>query len=132
MTTGMALSQRNRLLLFTVLIIGLLSWTSLFSADKQLACRVDWTYPSGFDPHGGYLDRITFVVYPSGDIGSALQALQARIIYAYDGHIPADFIAEREAVANGLEVITEPGDMYRMFCLNCDQFPTNITGYRRA
>lgn len=32
----------------------------------------------------------------------------------------------------GVAISTEPGDMYRMFCLNCGRFPTNITGYRRA
>jgi len=131
MTTGMALSQRNRLFLFAVLFIGLLSWTSLFSADKQLACRAEWTYPDGYDPHGGYIDRVTFVVYPPEDEQLGLQAVQANLIDAWDERVPAENIAELQATT-GVEVTTEPGDMYRMFCLNCGRFPTNITAYRQA
>ena len=91
-----------------------------------------WTYPDGYDPHGGYLDRVTFVVYPLGVSWlSWLPALKDNIIYAWDERVTLDNIDELEATP-GVEVRTEPGDMYRMFCLNCRRFPTNITAFRRA
>jgi ABC-type transport system substrate-binding protein len=91
----------------------------------------DWTYPDGYDPHGGYLDRVTFVVYPPEDEQLGLQALQANIIYAWDERVSAEDIVELEATP-GVEVTTEPGDMYRIFNINCGRFPTNITAFRRA
>ncbi|KPL08450.1 hypothetical protein AMJ86_00300 [bacterium SM23_57] len=127
----MALSQRNRLLLFTVLIIGLLICTSILFTNKPNTVLAEWSYPDGYDPHGGYLDRVTFVVYSPEDEQLGLQALQANIIYAWDEQFPADNLVEFQATA-GVEVTTEPGDFYRLFNLNCDRFPTNITGYRRA
>ncbi|MFX1299972.1 MAG: ABC transporter substrate-binding protein [Promethearchaeota archaeon] len=127
----MALSLRNRLLFITVLLIGVLICTNLLFANKPNTVRAEWTYPDGYDPHGGYLDRVTFVVYPYEDEPLGLQALKANIIYAWDERVPVVNIVELQATA-GVEVATEPGDFYRMFCLNCDRFPTNITGYRRA
>jgi ABC-type transport system substrate-binding protein len=127
----MALSPRNRLLFISVLLIGVLICTSPLITNKPNTVRAEWTYPDGYDPHGGYLDRVTFVVYPPEDEQLGLQALQANIIYAWDEKIPVDNTAEISYTA-GVEVTTEPGDFYRMFCLNCDRFPTNITGYRRA
>ena len=99
-------------------------------ASQPIAAQ-KWTYSDGYDPHGGYLDRVTFVVYPPEDEQLGLQALQANIIYAWDENVPADNIAEIETVA-GLNIISEPSDRYRMFCLNCGRFPTNITAYRQA
>ncbi|MFX0079583.1 MAG: ABC transporter substrate-binding protein [Candidatus Hermodarchaeota archaeon] len=127
----MALSQQNRLLFFAVIFIGLLGCTSLFSTDKQITIRAEWTYPDGYDPHGCYLDRVTFVVYPAADEQLGLQALQAGIIYAWDERVPQENIAELEAIP-GVEVTTEPGDLFRMLCIDCSLFPTNITAYRRA
>ncbi len=127
----MALSQRKRLLLFAVLLIGLLSWTNVFSADKQLTSRADWIYPDGYNPHGGYLDQVTFVVYPPEDEQLGLQALAANLIDAWDEQVPIDALFY-EPQLPGVEVTTVPGDSYLMFCLNCNRFPTNITGYRRA
>ncbi|MDO8125484.1 MAG: ABC transporter substrate-binding protein [Candidatus Hermodarchaeota archaeon] len=101
------------------------------SLSSQPIPSKTWTYPDGYDPHGGYLDRVTFVVYPPEDEQLGLQALQANIIYAWDEHVSAENITELEA-APGVEVATEPGDLYRMFALDCGTFPMNITGYRRA
>ena len=89
-----------------------------------------WTYPDGYDPHGGYLDRVTFIVYPDNGI-IWTPGLEENFIYAWDERVPASNIPELEA-RPGIEVSTEPGDMYRMFCMNCKRFPTNITAYRRA
>jgi ABC-type transport system substrate-binding protein len=115
-----------------VIVFIILAVTQLgFPLSSQPSPTKTWTYPDGYDPHGGYLDRVTFVIYPPEDEQLGLQALQAGLIYAWDERVPIDNIAELEATP-GVEVTSEPGDMYRMFCLNCDRFPTNITGYRRA
>lgn len=128
---AMALSKRNRLIFISVLLIGVLSCTSLFSVNKPVTSRATWTYPDGYDPHGLYVDKVTFVVYPRSDEQLGLQALQAGLIYAWDERVPMDNIAELEATP-GVEVTSEPGNLYRMFNINCNRFPTNITGYRRA
>jgi ABC-type transport system substrate-binding protein len=90
-----------------------------------------WTYPSGYDPHGGYVDRITFIVYPSEDIAQALLALQQGLVSSYDEQIPLELTPE--LVANpAVEVSSELGASYRHFTLQCQRFPTNMTGYRLA
>ena len=127
----MGLAKRNLLIFCSLIFIGLIGITSLHCPDTNLTSMANWAYPDGYDPHGGYLDKVTFVVYPPSDWYLGLQALRANIIYAWDEHVPAENIAELQATA-GVEVTTEPGDMYRMFCCNCNRFPTNITGYRRA
>ena len=125
------IAKRHVIFFGSLIFIGLLGITSLHSPDRTVTSRADWTYPDGYDPHGGYLDRVTFVVYPPEDEQLGLHALQANIIYAWDERVPAENIAELQATA-GVEVATEPGDMYRMFNLNCGRFPTNMTAYRRA
>jgi ABC-type transport system substrate-binding protein len=127
----MGMAHRNSLLFCSLILICLIGATCLFAPDTTVTSRADWTYPDCYDPHGGYLDRVIFVVYPPEDEQLGLQALQANIIYAWDERVPADNIAELENTP-GVEVTTEPGDMYRMFCLNSNRFPTNITEYRRA
>jgi ABC-type transport system substrate-binding protein len=74
---------------------------------------------------------VTFVVYPPEDEQLGLQALQANIIYAWDGQVPTDIINVGIPPPD-VEVTTVPGDKYRMFNINCNRFPTNITGYRQA
>jgi ABC-type transport system substrate-binding protein len=98
---------------------------------QSASVRAQWSYPDGYDPHGVYIDKLTYIVYPAADEQLGLQALQAGLIYAWDERVPADNIAELEAT-EGVTVETEPGDLYRMFCLNCGTFPTNQTAYRRA
>lgn len=90
-----------------------------------------WTYPSGYDPHGGYVDRLRFIVYPSEDIDAALFALQSGYVYSYDERIPHQSVPELQANPD-IGVTSELGNSYRQFTMNCDRFPTNITGYRRA
>lgn len=114
---------------------GLVSVILLFSVGVIHAdlsgVKVQWMYPSGYDPHGGYIDRLTFVVYPSEDIAQALLALQSGAVYSYDERIPHQAIAELEANP-AIEVSSEGSGTYRQFALNCQRFPSNITGYRVA
>jgi ABC-type transport system substrate-binding protein len=70
-------------------------------------------------------------VYPSEDIAAALLALQAGQVYSYDERIPYQSVPELEANP-AIEVTSELGTIYRQFALDCDKFPTNLTGYRRA
>ena len=114
-------------IVFFVLIVTQLG----FPLSSQLASIKTWTYPDGYDPHGGYLDKVTFVVYPPRDEQIGLQALQANIIYAWDERVPAENIAELQATA-GVEVSSELADACLVLVLNCSKFPMNITGYRRA
>jgi ABC-type transport system substrate-binding protein len=121
---------RKLTLVSAIALVGLFLSFAYVSPIQTASVRA-LVYADGYDPHGGYLDKVTFVVYPPEDEQLGLQALQANIIYAWDERVPADNIAELEATA-GVEVTTEPGDMYRMFCLNGGRFPTNHTAFRRA
>jgi ABC-type transport system substrate-binding protein len=114
--------------LFTLLILS--------GPQSSLGLQQDWAYPSGYDPHGGYVDRITFKVYPSEDLYQAIQNLQVGGVYSYDDELdPLTFdinqLAEIEAHPD-IEMTSEPGTSYRQFTLNCQRFPTNLTGYRVA
>ncbi|MFX1564418.1 MAG: ABC transporter substrate-binding protein [Promethearchaeota archaeon] len=102
-----------------------------YLTPQSASVSASWTYPSGYDPHGGYVDRITFVVYPSEDIAQALLALQAGTVYSYDERIPHQSVEELEANP-AIEVTSIEGAIYRQFTLQCQRFPTNITGYRYA
>lgn len=112
-----------------IALVGL--FLSLAYLAPQSTTRADWSYPSGYNPHGGYLDKITYVVYPSEDQAQALLALQAGQVYGFDERVPADSVPDLEATA-GVEVSSELGVIYRQFTLNCQNFPTNNTGYRLA
>ncbi|MHA2427226.1 MAG: ABC transporter substrate-binding protein [Candidatus Hermodarchaeia archaeon] len=118
-------------LVTTIALVGLFLSLAYISPMQTASVRAQWTYPDGYDPHGVYIDRLTYVVYPAADEQLGLQALQAGLIYAWDERVPADNIAELEAT-EGVTVETEPAAAYRMFCLNTGRFPTNITAYRRA
>jgi ABC-type transport system substrate-binding protein len=124
-------NMKKLTLVSAIALVGLFLSLAYVSPIQNASVRATFEYADGYDPHGGYLDKVTFVVYPPEDEQLGLQALQANIIYAWDERVPAANIAELEATA-GVEVTTEPGDMYRMFCLNGNRFPTNHTGYRRA
>ncbi|MFX0079585.1 MAG: ABC transporter substrate-binding protein, partial [Candidatus Hermodarchaeota archaeon] len=114
----------------SLLVLGLLLLTnSGLTTGFQPKTTKSWTYPDGYDPHGGYLDRVTFIVYQPADEQLGLQALQAGLIYAWDEQV--ENTVEIEAV-DGLGIRSEPSDRYQMFCLNCGRFPTNITAYRQG
>jgi ABC-type transport system substrate-binding protein len=106
-------------------------WSVVLIQPRFTSVQATWTYPSGFDPHGGYIDRLIFRIYPSEDIAQALLALQAGTVYSYDERIPYQSI--QELVANpAIDVTSEVGTIYRQFTMQCQRFPTNITGYRVA
>ncbi|MFX1319424.1 MAG: ABC transporter substrate-binding protein [Promethearchaeota archaeon] len=111
---------------FIVLLLG-----SSMTQPISSGIHADWTYPSGYDPHGGYVDRLTFKVYPSEETASALLALVAGDVYSYDERIPHQTVRELQTYP-AIEVTSELGSDYRQFTLNCQRFPTNISGYRRA
>ncbi|MFW9935531.1 MAG: ABC transporter substrate-binding protein [Candidatus Thorarchaeota archaeon] len=90
-----------------------------------------WTYPSGYNPHGGYVDRIWFFVFPSEDMDVALHSLQVGSVHTYDDSISNNSIYEL-SFNSAIEISSELGYAYRQFTLQCQRFPTNITGYRRA
>ena len=117
----------------TFSIVSLLAVLFLSSAlfGQPAVARAAWTYKSGFDPHGPYIDRIVWYVYPSEDIAQALLALKKGEIDAYDERIPASSLPSILGVP-GVQVNVTLGTIYRQFTLNCEKFPTNITGYRRA
>ncbi|MFX0206859.1 MAG: ABC transporter substrate-binding protein [Candidatus Hodarchaeota archaeon] len=88
-----------------------------------------WT--SDFRPHGGYVDEVLFVMYPSEDYHQVLNAVQRGEIDAYDETIPSKYLPGLLTNPN-ISVKIQPSTRYRQITLNCDRFPTNITGYRRA
>ncbi|MDO8125483.1 MAG: ABC transporter substrate-binding protein [Candidatus Hermodarchaeota archaeon] len=124
------MSYKNRLLFCSLILICLIGATSLFAPDTSVTSRADWTYPSGFDPHGGHIDRLTMVVYPSNATSRALQDLEANNIYAYDDNVPLSSIDELVMQSN-IEVNTEQGTGLLLFSFR-NWFPANISGYRRA
>ncbi len=124
------LSNLKRISLVTAIaLVGL--FLSLAYVQPSMTARADWTYQSGYNPHGGYIDRLTYIVYPSEDQAQALLALQANQLYGFDERVPAASVPDLEATP-GVEVTSELGIIYRQFTLNCQRFPTNLTGYRLA
>lgn len=102
-----------------------------FVQSQVTASSQEWTYPSGFDPHGGYIDQLIWVVYPREDMSQSLLALQAGQVYGYDEEIPVYSIPDLVETP-GVEVNISQGLRYRQFLLNTQKFPTNHTAYRRA
>ena len=98
---------------------------------SSLTCQADWTYPSGFTPHGPYIDNILFVVYPQEDYPAALLSLGYGQLYAQDESVPASALHLLEE-NDALEISMTEGLEFRQFILNTQRFPTNITGYRQA
>ncbi len=122
--------QFMRPLILCGVLLGLLFSNSLICTSNGYAINT-YGYTSGFDPHGPYVDQLHFVVYPSEDIGKALRALLAGTVDGYDGQIWAADVMELNSTA-GVEVKSELGCLFRQVTINCQKFPTNITGYRRA
>ncbi len=125
------LTKLRKITLVTAIALVGLFLSLAYITPQNASVRATWTYASGYDPHGGYVDRITFVVYPSEDIAQALLALQANQVYSYDERIPHQSVAELDADPD-IEVTSIQGAIYRQFTMQCQRFPTNITGYRFA
>ncbi|MHA2427883.1 MAG: hypothetical protein ACXADB_07665, partial [Candidatus Hermodarchaeia archaeon] len=122
------MTKLTKISLVTAIALVGLFLSLAYITPQSASVRADWTYPSGYDPHGGYVDRVTFIVYPSEDIAQALLALQAGTVYSYDERIPHQSVAELEANP-AIEVTSVAGTIYRQFTLQCQRFPTNMTGY---
>lgn len=123
--------HHSGLLLACIISIILLFSVGLIQPEI-ISVKAQWTYPSGYDPHGGYVDRLTFIVYPGEDRGAVFLALQAGTVYSYDENLLlSQEVPELEADP-AIEVSSELATWYRMFSCDCDMFPTNLTGYRRA
>ena len=121
--------QRLRILLGSagmMLILFLISFSDCHSWPSIKT----WTYPSGYDPHGGYIDRLT-LKYDDRDFDEAILELQLGHVSSYGGQIPHQAIVDLDATP-GVEVTSEPGIAFRQFNMQCQRFPTNMTGYRRA
>lgn len=82
---------RKLTLVSAIALVGLFLSFAYVSPIQTASVRA-LVYADGYDPHGGYLDKVTFVVYPPEDEQLGLQALQANIIYAWDERVPADNI----------------------------------------
>jgi ABC-type transport system substrate-binding protein len=120
----------SRPILGTLFLVAIL--VSLANTQPGLVnVQALWTYPSGYDPHGGYVDRLIFIVYPSEDFVQARLDLQAGSVYSFDDRLPYEVIVELEANPD-IEVSSALGTTYRQFTMNCQRFPTNLTGYRVA
>ncbi|MFX0152031.1 MAG: ABC transporter substrate-binding protein, partial [Candidatus Hodarchaeota archaeon] len=109
-------------------------FTIFFSSITVITAPMTSTtikWASNFRPHGGYVDEILFVQYPSEDYNQVIYALQRGEIDVYDTQIPVKYLPSLLTDPN-ISVQIESDNMFRHITLNCDNFPTNITGYRRA
>ena len=98
--------------------------------SSQPTSMKTWTYPSGFDPHGGYIDQLTYVVNTwEQQLGP--EDLRTNVFYAWDAPLYLNDIAELEN-SSDIEITHLVGSKYPAFVLDCQELPLNITGYRRA
>jgi ABC-type transport system substrate-binding protein len=95
-----------------------------------MTASADWAFASGYNPHGGYLDKFIWSVY-AGNPEAAFLALRQGTIDGYDDRVFASDLPSLLSTY-GITVTVMPGLIYRQFSLNCGRFPTNITGWRRA
>ena len=89
--------------------------------------RASWTYPSGFDPHGGYIDQWIWSLHYEHQAWG----LQSGLIDGINEPLHPDDMSALEMLPD-IEIHTGPSLRFRYCQFNCQQFPTNITGYRRA
>jgi ABC-type transport system substrate-binding protein len=125
------LTKLKKISLVTAIALVGLFLSLAYINPQQMSVSADWEYDSGYNPHGGYVDRLTFIVYPSEDIAAALLALQAGTVFSYDERIPHQSVAELESNP-AITVSSVAGTIYRQLTMNCARFPTNITGFRVA
>jgi ABC-type transport system substrate-binding protein len=115
-------------------LIGLMTIFCVSTVFPSTNIVITVTWPSDFRPQGGYLDELVFVVYPSEDTAQALMALStggAQGLDAYDESVGPEFLPSLIGV-NGVQVKQTQAMQYRQLSFNCQLFPTNITGFRRA
>ncbi len=103
--------------------------TPAISVPSQTLYTDKWA--SEFRPYGQYADELVFVVFTEGEIPLAMLALQNGEIESYDDRVLSAYMGPLIHDEN-IEVTFTLGVRYRALVLNCERFPTNITGYRRA
>ncbi|MFX0051673.1 MAG: ABC transporter substrate-binding protein [Candidatus Hodarchaeota archaeon] len=111
-----------------VIFIIFFSTVTVFTTPVTTT-TINWA--SDFRPHGGYVDEILFVQYPSEDYNQVMYALLRGEIDAYDTQIPVKYLPGLLTNPD-ISVQIEPNNRFRLISLDCSIFPTNITGYRRA
>ena len=120
--------QKRIPIVATLVLLGLCMSLACWAPSTPV--RATWTYPSGFDPHGGYVDRWMWIIGRKAGYTPITSLLLGEI----DGigfSLDANYVPELEANPF-IEVNFEQTHWYRSFSFNCQKFPTNITGYRRA
>ncbi|MFX0170540.1 MAG: ABC transporter substrate-binding protein [Candidatus Hodarchaeota archaeon] len=126
--------MRKKNLIFVVCALALLTLGSMMYASTAAEEVHTFNWPSEFRPQGGYLDELVFVVYPSVDTAQALMALStggAQGLDAYDERVGPEFLPSLIGV-KGVQINITQAMQYRQLSYNCQIFPTNITGFRRA
>ncbi|UCG03472.1 MAG: hypothetical protein JSW11_05650 [Candidatus Heimdallarchaeota archaeon] len=115
-------------LICTIISISILFTGNVLSSPIGIM-QVKWS--GNWRPYGGYADELLFVVFSEGERAQKMLALQSGEIDADDERVLSDYIAALVRDPN-IDVTFSPGLRYRVITLNCEKFPTNITGYRRA
>lgn len=117
--------QKRMLFVATLILLGLCMSFAYWSPTTPV--RASWTYSSGFDPHGGYIDQWIFSLIFEHQVWG----LQAGLIDGINEFLHPDDVSALEMIPD-IEVHTGPSLRFRFCEFNCQRFPTNITGYRRA
>ncbi|MFX1283081.1 MAG: ABC transporter substrate-binding protein [Promethearchaeota archaeon] len=112
-------------------LVALCCANSVFSSPMNI--HVDPMWGSDFRPYGGYVDEVIFQVYPDDNKIEALIALREGNLDMCDFSIgfDIDFLPGLLTDPN-VDVDFSLASRIRYLALNCGEFPTNITGYRRA
>ncbi|MFX1577419.1 MAG: ABC transporter substrate-binding protein [Promethearchaeota archaeon] len=124
------LGGRKREVIFAIGLVLLLNSLGFYNGQSVNLSR-SWSYPSGFDPHGSYIDQLHWEVYSPDYSYPALIALTEGELDGYDGILPYDSVAELLTYP-GIEVTEAPSLTYYQLVFNTKRFPTNISAYRRA
>ena len=118
-------NQEQIPLVVTLVLLGL--GISLIYWAPTTPVQANWTYPSGFDPHGGYIDRWIWSLHYEHEVWG----LQSGLIDGLNDPLHPDDVEGLEVFPD-IEISVEPCHRFRIVSLHCQKFPTNITGYRRA
>ncbi|MFX0125597.1 MAG: ABC transporter substrate-binding protein [Candidatus Hodarchaeota archaeon] len=111
---------------FLIALLTLILAINGFSSSMN-AISVKWA--SNFRPHGAYVDEVVFKVYP--DIDSVILDLENGFIHAYESYL-ADTYYPNLLSNPDIQAYFYLDSVYRHLSFNCELFPTNITGFRRA
>ncbi|UCG03883.1 MAG: hypothetical protein JSW11_07835 [Candidatus Heimdallarchaeota archaeon] len=112
-----------------IALLTIISVSNVGAVTSQIKTTDKWA--TDWRPYGTYADELLFVVFTEGETALKMLALQSGEIVVDDERIQSDYLAALVRDPN-IEVTFAPGLRYRVITLNCEKFPTNITGYRRA